>query len=113
MKQEQQQQSPAPPPQPPQPPQQSSPPFASPGVPAFLSKLWALLGETPSNQLITWSQVGRPHPLPARVWRSPAITLGFPPAGTGACPGPWASACAWGGRKIRARPYGLVGLGPG
>ncbi|NXE94963.1 HSF2 protein, partial [Menura novaehollandiae] len=33
--------------------------FASPGVPAFLSKLWALLGETPSNQLITWSQNGK------------------------------------------------------
>ncbi|NWV37219.1 HSF2 protein, partial [Grantiella picta] len=32
---------------------------ASPGVPAFLSKLWALLGETPSNQLITWSQNGK------------------------------------------------------
>ncbi|XP_030800399.1 heat shock factor protein 2 isoform X3 [Camarhynchus parvulus] len=57
MKQEQQQQPPAPPP--PQPPQQPSPPFASPGVPAFLSKLWALLGETPSNQLITWSQNGK------------------------------------------------------
>ncbi|XP_066171418.1 heat shock factor protein 2 isoform X2 [Sylvia atricapilla] len=57
MKQEQQQQ-PAPPP-PLQPPQQPSPPFASPGVPAFLSKLWALLGETPSNQLITWSQNGK------------------------------------------------------
>ncbi|XP_036236824.1 heat shock factor protein 2 isoform X3 [Molothrus aeneus] len=57
MKQQQQQQPPAPPP--PQPPQQPSPPFASPGVPAFLSKLWALLGETPSNQLITWSQNGK------------------------------------------------------
>ncbi|KAM4903362.1 heat shock factor protein 2 isoform 3-T3 [Sylvia borin] len=57
MKQEQQQQQPPPPP--PQPPQQPSPPFASPGVPAFLSKLWALLGETPSNQLITWSQNGK------------------------------------------------------
>ncbi|XP_030092211.1 heat shock factor protein 2 isoform X4 [Serinus canaria] len=55
--QQQQQQSPLPPP--PQPPQQPSPPFASPGVPAFLSKLWALLGETPSNQLITWSQNGK------------------------------------------------------
>uniref|UniRef100_A0A8C3XI31 Heat shock transcription factor 2 n=1 Tax=Chelydra serpentina TaxID=8475 RepID=A0A8C3XI31_CHESE len=30
---------------------------ASAGVPAFLSKLWALLGEAPSSQLITWSQV--------------------------------------------------------
>ncbi|XP_014119193.1 PREDICTED: heat shock factor protein 2 isoform X2 [Pseudopodoces humilis] len=62
MKQEQQQQQqppPPPPPPPPQPPQQPSPPFASPGVPAFLSKLWALLGETPSNQLITWSQNGK------------------------------------------------------
>ncbi|XP_058657791.1 heat shock factor protein 2 isoform X4 [Ammospiza nelsoni] len=57
MKQQQQQQTLAPPP--PQPPQQPSPPFASPGVPAFLSKLWALLGETPSNQLITWSQNGK------------------------------------------------------
>ncbi|XP_059698185.1 heat shock factor protein 2 isoform X4 [Haemorhous mexicanus] len=57
MKQQQQQQPPLPPP--PQPPQQPSPPFASPGVPAFLSKLWALLGETPSNQLITWSQNGK------------------------------------------------------
>ncbi|XP_015477372.1 heat shock factor protein 2 isoform X3 [Parus major] len=63
MKQEQQQQPPPPPsspsPPPPQPPQQPPPPFASPGVPAFLSKLWALLGETPSNQLITWSQNGK------------------------------------------------------
>uniref|UniRef100_A0A8C3D5M2 Heat shock transcription factor 2 n=1 Tax=Corvus moneduloides TaxID=1196302 RepID=A0A8C3D5M2_CORMO len=58
MKQQQQQQQPPPPP-PPQPPQHPSPPFASPGVPAFLSKLWALLGETPSNQLITWSQNGK------------------------------------------------------
>ncbi|XP_074394005.1 heat shock factor protein 2 isoform X2 [Zonotrichia albicollis] len=57
MKQQQQQQPLAPPP--PQPSQQPSPPFASPGVPAFLSKLWALLGETPSNQLITWSQNGK------------------------------------------------------
>ncbi|XP_051648151.1 heat shock factor protein 2 isoform X2 [Manacus candei] len=65
MKQQQQQQQP---PQPqaqapapasaPQPPQQP-PPFAGSGVPAFLSKLWALLGETPSNRLITWSQNGR------------------------------------------------------
>ncbi|XP_064505719.1 heat shock factor protein 2 isoform X2 [Pseudopipra pipra] len=63
MKQQQQQ-----PPQPqaqgpapalaPQPPQQP-PPFAGSGVPAFLSKLWALLGETPSNRLITWSQNGK------------------------------------------------------
>ncbi|XP_066035417.1 heat shock factor protein 2 isoform X3 [Chamaea fasciata] len=63
MKQEQQQPPPPPPPPPsppaPQPPQQPSPPFTSPGVPAFLSKLWALLGETPSNQLITWSQNGK------------------------------------------------------
>ncbi|XP_041325919.1 heat shock factor protein 2 isoform X3 [Pyrgilauda ruficollis] len=60
MKQQQQQQpQQPPPPPPPQPPQQPSPPFASPGVPAFLSKLWALLGETPSNQLITWSQNGK------------------------------------------------------
>ncbi|KAM3675191.1 heat shock factor protein 2 isoform 6-T6 [Ammospiza maritima maritima] len=58
MKQQQQQQQTLAPP-PPQPPQQPSPPFASPGVPAFLSKLWALLGETPSNQLITWSQNGK------------------------------------------------------
>ncbi|KAM6127111.1 LOW QUALITY PROTEIN: heat shock factor protein 2 [Pterocles gutturalis] len=40
--------------QPPQPP-----PSASAGVPAFLSKLWALVGEAPSNQLITWSQSGQ------------------------------------------------------
>ncbi|XP_068866981.1 heat shock factor protein 2 isoform X3 [Aphelocoma coerulescens] len=59
MKQQQQQQQQPPPPPPPQPPQHPSPPFASPGVPAFLSKLWALLGETPSNQLITWSQNGK------------------------------------------------------
>ncbi|XP_039915446.1 heat shock factor protein 2 isoform X8 [Hirundo rustica] len=59
MKQEQQDQPPPPPPPAPQPPPQPSPPFASPGVPAFLSKLWALLGETPSNQLITWSQNGK------------------------------------------------------
>ncbi|NXT21995.1 HSF2 protein, partial [Syrrhaptes paradoxus] len=32
---------------------------ASAGVPAFLSKLWALVGEAPSNQLITWSQSGQ------------------------------------------------------
>uniref|UniRef100_A0A8C3XIL5 Heat shock transcription factor 2 n=1 Tax=Chelydra serpentina TaxID=8475 RepID=A0A8C3XIL5_CHESE len=37
---------------------------ASAGVPAFLSKLWALLGEAPSSQLITWSQVGPPPPEP-------------------------------------------------
>ncbi|XP_027525576.1 heat shock factor protein 2 isoform X3 [Corapipo altera] len=63
MKQQQQQQqppqpqaqAPAPAPQPPQQP----PPFAGSGVPAFLSKLWALLGETPSNRLITWSQNGK------------------------------------------------------
>lgn len=30
---------------------------ASAAVPAFLSKLWALVGDAPSNQLITWSQV--------------------------------------------------------
>ncbi|XP_019375574.1 PREDICTED: heat shock factor protein 2 isoform X4 [Gavialis gangeticus] len=34
-------------------------PAASAGVPAFLSKLWALVGEAPSNQLITWSQNGQ------------------------------------------------------
>ncbi|XP_070589541.1 heat shock factor protein 2 isoform X2 [Erythrolamprus reginae] len=28
-------------------------------VPAFLSKLWALVGDAPSNQLITWSQNGQ------------------------------------------------------
>lgn len=83
--QQQQQQQPSPPP--PQPPQQPSPPFASPGVPAFLSKLWALLGETPSNQLITWSQVGRPPPSPPACGGAPAITLRFAPAGTGACGG--------------------------
>ncbi|XP_027547969.1 heat shock factor protein 2 isoform X2 [Neopelma chrysocephalum] len=60
MKQQQQQQPPQPQPQAqaPQPPQQP-PPLAGPGVPAFLSKLWALLGETPSNRLITWSQNGK------------------------------------------------------
>lgn len=31
---------------------------AATAVPAFLSKLWALVGDAPSNQLITWSQVG-------------------------------------------------------
>ncbi|KAM6280612.1 heat shock factor protein 2 isoform 2-T2 [Porphyrio hochstetteri] len=45
-------------PQPPQ-PQPQPPPSASAGVPAFLSKLWALVGEAPSNQLITWSQNGQ------------------------------------------------------
>ncbi|XP_074804426.1 heat shock factor protein 2 isoform X1 [Natator depressus] len=39
--------------------QQQQPAAASAGVPAFLSKLWALLGEAPSNQLITWSQNGQ------------------------------------------------------
>ncbi|XP_050805640.1 heat shock factor protein 2 [Gopherus flavomarginatus] len=38
---------------------QQQPAAASAGVPAFLSKLWALLGEAPSNQLITWSQNGQ------------------------------------------------------
>ncbi|KAM9637311.1 heat shock factor protein 2 isoform 2-T2 [Morphnus guianensis] len=56
MKQQQPQQQPQPPQQPPQPP---PPPSASAGVPAFLSKLWALVGEAPSNQLITWSQNGQ------------------------------------------------------
>lgn len=84
MKQQQQQQQQAPPP--PQPPQQPSPPFASPGVPAFLSKLWALLGETPSNQLITWSQVGRPPTFyPPACGGAPAVTLRFVPAGIRAC----------------------------
>ncbi|XP_042652022.1 heat shock factor protein 2 isoform X2 [Tyto alba] len=46
------------PPQP-QPPQPRPPPSASAGVPAFLSKLWALVGEASSNQLITWSQNGQ------------------------------------------------------
>uniref|UniRef100_A0A8D0C845 Heat shock transcription factor 2 n=1 Tax=Salvator merianae TaxID=96440 RepID=A0A8D0C845_SALMN len=32
---------------------------ASATVPAFLSKLWALVGDAPSNQLITWSQNGQ------------------------------------------------------
>ncbi|KAJ6655253.1 hypothetical protein lerEdw1_005597 [Lerista edwardsae] len=32
---------------------------ASAAVPAFLSKLWALVGDAPSNQLITWSQNGQ------------------------------------------------------
>ncbi|NXD76672.1 HSF2 protein, partial [Halcyon senegalensis] len=32
---------------------------ASAGVPAFLSKLWALVSEAPNNQLITWSQNGQ------------------------------------------------------
>nr|P38530.1 RecName: Full=Heat shock factor protein 2; Short=HSF 2; AltName: Full=HSF 3B; AltName: Full=HSTF 3B; AltName: Full=Heat shock transcription factor 2; Short=HSTF 2 [Gallus gallus]AFP54344.1 heat shock transcription factor 2 [Gallus gallus] len=48
MKQEPQQQQPA-----------QQPPPAGAGVPAFLSKLWALVGEAPSNQLITWSQNGQ------------------------------------------------------
>ncbi|XP_030412071.1 heat shock factor protein 2 isoform X1 [Gopherus evgoodei] len=39
--------------------QQQQPAAAGAGVPAFLSKLWALLGEAPSNQLITWSQNGQ------------------------------------------------------
>ncbi|XP_040453063.1 heat shock factor protein 2 isoform X2 [Falco naumanni] len=43
----------------PQPPQPQPPPSAGAGVPAFLSKLWALVGEAPSNQLITWSQNGQ------------------------------------------------------
>ncbi|XP_053794026.1 heat shock factor protein 2 isoform X1 [Vidua chalybeata] len=67
MKQQQQQQQQPPPqqqlaaaPQPLlQPLLQPSPPFSSAGVPAFLIKLWALLGETPSNQLIAWSQNGK------------------------------------------------------
>ncbi|OXB55980.1 hypothetical protein ASZ78_003203 [Callipepla squamata] len=50
MKQEPQQQQ--------QPPAQQPPPVGA-GVPAFLSKLWALVGEAPSNQLITWSQNGQ------------------------------------------------------
>ncbi|XP_052533629.1 heat shock factor protein 2 isoform X2 [Tympanuchus pallidicinctus] len=50
MKQEPQQQQ--------QPPAHQPPP-AGAGVPAFLSKLWALVGEAPSNQLITWSQNGQ------------------------------------------------------
>lgn len=113
MKQQQQQ------PPPPQPPQQSSPPFASPGVPAFLSKLWALLGETPSNQLITWSQVGRPpppHPLPGRVWRSPRHRPALGSGSTGAGCGPRASAGAWRGRKTghgRMAGPGRAGLGRG
>ncbi|NXN98874.1 HSF2 protein, partial [Rhinopomastus cyanomelas] len=32
---------------------------AGAGVPAFLSKLWALVSEGPNNQLITWSQNGQ------------------------------------------------------
>ncbi|XP_069661249.1 heat shock factor protein 2 isoform X2 [Haliaeetus albicilla] len=60
MKQQQPQQQPQPPPpQQQQPPQPQPPPSASAGVPAFLSKLWALVGEAPSNQLITWSQNGQ------------------------------------------------------
>ncbi|KAI6071309.1 Heat shock factor protein 2 isoform X2 [Aix galericulata] len=43
----------------PQQPAQQQPPSAGAGVPAFLSKLWALVGEAPSNQLITWSQNGQ------------------------------------------------------
>lgn len=35
----------------------TSPSGAGTAVPAFLSKLWALVGDAPSNQLITWSQV--------------------------------------------------------
>ncbi|XP_062428584.1 heat shock factor protein 2 isoform X2 [Rhea pennata] len=52
MKQQQQ-------PQQQQPQQPQQPPSAGAGVPAFLSKLWALVGEAPSNQLITWSQNGQ------------------------------------------------------
>ncbi|XP_029856639.1 heat shock factor protein 2 [Aquila chrysaetos chrysaetos] len=59
MKQQQPQQQPQPPAQQQQPPQPQPPPSASAGVPAFLSKLWALVGEAPSNQLITWSQNGQ------------------------------------------------------
>uniref|UniRef100_A0A8C8VG62 Heat shock transcription factor 2 n=1 Tax=Pelusios castaneus TaxID=367368 RepID=A0A8C8VG62_9SAUR len=39
--------------------QQQQAAAASAGVPAFLSKLWALLGEAPGSQLITWSQNGQ------------------------------------------------------
>ncbi|XP_061234256.1 heat shock factor protein 2 [Neopsephotus bourkii] len=42
-----------------QPPQTQPLHAAGGGVPAFLSKLWALVGEAPSNQLITWSQNGQ------------------------------------------------------
>uniref|UniRef100_A0A8V5GP19 Uncharacterized protein n=1 Tax=Melopsittacus undulatus TaxID=13146 RepID=A0A8V5GP19_MELUD len=51
---QQQQQNPQP-----QSPQAQSLPVTGGGVPAFLSKLWALVGEAPSNQLITWSQNGQ------------------------------------------------------
>ncbi|XP_060094716.1 heat shock factor protein 2 isoform X1 [Heteronotia binoei] len=37
----------------------TSPSGTSTAVPAFLSKLWALVGDAPSNQLITWSQNGQ------------------------------------------------------
>uniref|UniRef100_A0A8B9FF80 HSF-type DNA-binding domain-containing protein n=1 Tax=Amazona collaria TaxID=241587 RepID=A0A8B9FF80_9PSIT len=58
MKQQQQQQQQQQPPQP-QPLQAQPLLAAGSGVPAFLSKLWALVGEAPSNQLITWSQNGQ------------------------------------------------------
>ncbi|XP_077156787.1 heat shock factor protein 2 isoform X2 [Paroedura picta] len=37
----------------------TSPSGPGTAVPAFLSKLWALVGDAPSNQLITWSQNGQ------------------------------------------------------
>ncbi|XP_015262837.1 PREDICTED: heat shock factor protein 2 isoform X2 [Gekko japonicus] len=37
----------------------TSPNGTGTAVPAFLSKLWALVGDAPSNQLITWSQNGQ------------------------------------------------------
>lgn len=126
--------------QPSQPPQRQPPPSSSSsagggggaGVPAFLSKLWALVGEAPSNQLITWSQV-RARPLPPTppspacagrrevVRVRPCIRLSCPRS-SGGDPGPAlggragpgrASRRARGGRKDRARVLGSVGLPEG
>ncbi|KAL8186464.1 UNVERIFIED_CONTAM: hypothetical protein K2H54_071468 [Gekko kuhli] len=51
----------------------TSPSGAGTAVPAFLSKLWALVGDAPSNQLITWSQAM--HHLRARVHRGPWLVV--------------------------------------
>lgn len=112
----------------PQPPQAQPLSAAGGGVPAFLSKLWALVGEAPSNQLITWSQVRQ---RPARVrgevgCARPSVRVRvcrpFPPfsggqhlgpAGAGGAGGPSSGPGprrAWGGRKNRVRPLGLAGL---
>lgn len=96
MKQEPQQQQ--------QPPAHQPPP-AGAGVPAFLSKLWALVGEAPSNQLITWSQVRRrePRPLvapprPCAPWLREAAPL-------------WQRRCGSGGSGGREGSGALGGFG--